>query len=117
MKRQGFLLSDGKTFNACYFINTYCRINVREVLDTKFKRQLLIDISMLVMEVCMCFRCSINDAQQAIINYYLEHPETVSLIRTSEIFIKETELNSNDRILYPKYKGSFISHIKIREHE
>lgn len=117
MKRQGFLLSDGKSFNACYFINTYCRINVREMLDTKFKRQLLIDISMLVMEVCMCFRCSINDAQQAIINYYLEHPETVSLIRTSEIFIKETELNSNDRILYPKYKGSFISHIKIREHE
>lgn len=117
MKRQGFLLSDGKAFNACYFINTYCKINVQEVLDTKFKRQLLIDISMLVMEVCLCFRCSISDAQQAIINFYLEHPETISLIRTSEIFIKETELNSNDRILFPKYKGSFISHIKIREHE
>lgn len=114
MKRQGYLLSNGKAFSAAYFVNPYSQVDVEAVLDGKFHRQLLIDISDLVMEMCLSYRCSINTAQQAVIDYYQAHPETVSLIRTSEIFIKETELNKNDRILYPKYKGSFVSHIKLR---
>ena len=114
MKRQGYLLSNGRAFSAAYFVNPYSRVDVEAVLDRKFHRQLLIDISDLVMEMCLAYRCSINTAQQAVIDYYQAHPETVSLIRTSEIFIKETELNKNDRILYPKYKGSFVSHIKLR---
>lgn len=114
MKRQGYLLSNGRAFSAAYFVNPYSRVDVEAVLDGKFHRQLLIDISDLVMEMCLAYRCSINTAQQAVIDYYQAHPDTVSLIRTSEIFIKETELNKNDRILYPKYKGSFVSHIKLR---
>jgi len=115
MKRQGYMLSNDKTFSAAYFINPYCKVDVQEVLDDKFHRQLLIDISDLVMEICLRYRCGINGAQQAVIDYYQAHPDVVSLIRTSEIFIKETELNKNDRILYPKYKGSFVSHIKVRK--
>lgn len=114
MKRQGYMLSSGKAFSAAYFVNPFSQIDVDAVLDKKFYRQLLIDISNIVMEMCLTFRCSISDAKQAVIDYYQAHPETVSLIRTSEIFIKETELNKNDRILYPKYKDSFVSHIKIR---
>ena len=114
MKRQGYLLSNDKAFNAAYFINPYCEVDVKEVLEDKFRRQLLIDISDLVMEICLQYRCGISVGQQAVIDYYLAHPDVVSLIRTSEIFIKETELNKNDRILYPKYKGSFVSHIKLR---
>lgn len=114
MKRQGYLLSNGKAFSAAYFVNPYSQVDVEAVLDEKFHRKLLIDISDLVMEMCLTYRCSINTAQQAVIDYYQAHPETASLIRTSEIFIKETELNKNDRILYPKYKGSFVSHIKLR---
>ena len=117
MKRQGFVLSDEKAFSACYFVNPTCKIDVQEVLHAKFKRQLLIDISYLVMELCQYYRCSISKGQQAVIDFYQARPDRVSLIRTSEIFIKETELNKNDRILYPKYKGSFISHIKIRSYE
>lgn len=115
MKRQGYLLSNEKAFSAAYFINPYCAVDVPAVLDDKFHRQLLIDISDLVMEICLRFRCSINGAQQAVIDYYQAHTEVVSLIRTSEIFIKETELNKNDRLLYPKYKGSFVSHLKLRK--
>ena len=114
MKRQGYLLSNGRAFSAAYFISPNSKEDVGRVLEDKFHRQLLIDISDLVMEMCLTYRCSINKAQQAVIDYYQAHPETVSLIRTSEIFIKETELNKNDRILYPKYKGSFVSHIKLR---
>ena len=114
MKRQGYQLSNGKAFSAVYFVNPSSRVDIEVVLDEKFHRQLLIDISDLVMEICLTYRCSINDAQQAVIDYYQAHAEMVSLIRTSEIFIKETELNKNDRILYPKYKGSFVSHIKLR---
>ena len=115
MKRQGYTLSNDKFFSAAYFINPVCNVDVQAVLDRAFYRQLLIDISDLVMEICLAFRCSISTAQQAIIDYYQSQPDRVSLIRTSEIFIKETELNKNDRILYPKYKGSFVSHIKLRK--
>ena len=114
MKRQGYLLSNDKAFSAAYFINPSCEVDVQSVLDKKFYRQLLIDISDLVMEICLFYRCDISDAQQAVIDFYLAQADRVSLIRTSEIFIKETELNKNDRILYPKYKGSFVSHIKLR---
>lgn len=115
MKRQGYMLTNDKAFSAAYFINPCCKVDVQSVLDKKFYRQLLIDISDLVMEICLFYRCSINDAQQAVIDFYLAQTDRVSLIRTSEIFIKETELNKNDRILYPKYKGSFVSHIKLRK--
>lgn len=115
MKRQGYLLSNDKAFSAAFFINPYCEVDVQAVLDDKFHRQLLIDISDLVMEICLRYRCSISGAQQAVIAFYHAFPEYVSLIRTSEIFIKETELNINDRLLYPKYKGSYVSHIKLRK--
>jgi len=114
MKRQGYMLSNGRAFSAAYFVNPFSSVDVEAVLGEKFHRQLLIDISDLVMELCLVYRCSINGAQEAVIDFYLSHPDRVSLIRTSEIFIKETELNKNDRILYPKYKGSFVSHIKLR---
>lgn len=117
MKRQGYQLQNGKAFSTAYFINPHIEVDVRAVLEDKFRRQLLIDISDLVMELCLRYRCSINAAQEAVIDYYQAHHDMVSLIRTSEIFIKETELNKNDRILYPKYKSSFVSHIKLRSYE
>lgn len=117
MKRQGIFLSNGKSFNACYFVKPNSNIDVFKLLRTRFKKQSLIDISNLVMEFCLQYRCSIKDGQQAVINFYQSQPNNVSLIRTSEIFIKETELKKNDRILYPKYKGSFVSHIKLRNYE
>ena len=115
MKRQGYLLPNDKSFSAAYFIESGVKVDVQGVLDVKFFRQLLIDISDLVMKLCLQYRCGISIAQQAVIDYYLAHSDVVSLIRTSEIFIKETELNKNDRILYPKYKGSFVSHLKLRK--
>lgn len=117
MRRQGYLLSNGKTFSAAYFINPCCSIVIQDVLNKFFPRKKLIDISDLVMAICLNYRCGINDAQQEVIDYYLSHSDRVSLIRTSEIFIKETELNKYDRILYPKYKGSFVSHLILRGHE
>lgn len=114
MKTQDYMLSSGNSFRACYFVNPFCKIDVLGVLSANYKRQPLIDVSQLIMELCLRYRCSINTAQQAVISYYQSNTEKVSLIRTSEIFIKERELNKNDRILYPNYKGSFISHIKIR---
>ena len=114
MKTQDYILSSGNSFRACYFVNPFCKIDIHGLLCANYKRQQLIDVSQLIMELCLRYRCSINTAQQTVIDYYQSNTEKVSLIRTSEIFIKERELNKNDRILYPNYKGSFISHIKIR---
>lgn len=117
MKSQDITLANGEAFRACYFINPNCKVDVPKILDLQFRRQLLIDISKLVMELCLYFRCSIEDAQLAVIDFYRTHPERVSIIRTSEIFIKTQELNERDRNLYPIYKGSYVSHIKLRSYE
>ena len=114
MRSQGYSLSTGKSFGACYFIRNSTTLDVCEILNQKFRKQSLVDVSKLVLEICLNYRVSIIDAQKAVLDYYQASSGKISLIRTSEIFIKETELNNNDRILYPNYKGSYISHIKIR---
>ena len=114
MRSQGYSLSTGRSFGACYFIRNNTALDVHEILNLKFRKQSLVDVSKLVLEICLYYRVSIIDAQKAVLDYYQASIGKVSLVRTSEIFIKETELNSNDRILYPNYKGSYISHIKIR---
>lgn len=114
MRSQGYSLSTGKSFGACYFIRNNTALDVCEILNLKFRKQSLVDVSKLVLEICLYYRVSIIDAQKAVLEYYQASKGKVSLIRTSEIFIKGTELNNNDRILYPNYKGSYISHIKIR---
>lgn len=114
MRSLGYSLSTGKSFSACYFIRKKTALDVCEILNLKFRKQSLVDVSKLVLEICLYYRVSIRSAQQSILDFYHASSGKVSLIRTSEIFIKETELNSNDRVLYPNYKGSFISHIKIR---
>lgn len=114
MRTLGYSLSTGKSFNACYFIAKNTILDVDVILNLRFRKQSLIDVSKLVLEICLYYRVSIKVAQQAVLDFYHASSDRISLIRTSEIFIKETELNSNDRVLYPNYKGSYISHIKIR---
>lgn len=115
MKNIGFKLSNEKTFNCNYFISSRsCNVSIVEFIRDHYEGETCIDLANLVLRLCLEYRIKVEDAHNLIISFYLSNMENVSLIRTSEIFIKEKDFSKNDRVLYPKYHDSFVSHIKIR---
>ena len=114
MKNIGCVIGNNKTFTCNYFIMDNQEINIEEFILNKYNNKKLLDIAELVFELCYTYRISIATAQQKIIQYHIENPYKTSLLRTSEIFIKKAELSPSDKILYPKYKDSYVSHIKLR---
>jgi DNA-binding CsgD family transcriptional regulator len=73
-----------------------------------------IDLSQLAFRLCVDYRVSCNNAKEFIINEYKAKTDSISLVRTSEIFIKEKEFSKKEKVFYPKYKDSYISHIILR---
>lgn len=71
-------------------------------------------IPSLVLELAMKFRFNMDSIHQIIIEQYNIHKEHLSLERTSEIFIKKREIKKGDRILFPKYQDSYVSHLIVR---
>jgi hypothetical protein len=68
----------------------------------------------LVLELAIKFRLKIESIHQLIIDGYKSHKEFLSFERTSEIFVKKQEIKEGDRILFPKYNDSYISHVIVR---
>lgn len=114
MRNAGYKLANEKTFACCYFISSPSDIDVHEHVLACSKGQKCIDIADIILSMCLKHRVRVDVAQQLFIDYYKSNEESLSLVRTSEIFIKETEFNKYDVVLYPKYKDSFVSHIIIR---
>lgn len=114
MRNAGYKLANEKTFACCYFVSNHSDIDVREHVMACSKGQKCIDIADIILSICLKHRVRVDVAQQLFIEYYKSNEESLSLVRTSEIFIKETEFNKYDVVLYPKYKDSFVSHIIIR---
>lgn len=116
MKNIGCVIDNNKTFTCNYFIKKNQDFNIENFIIDAYNNKRLLDIAELVWKLCYTYRISIADAQQRIIQYHIENPDKTSLLRTSEIFIKKAELSSTDKILYPKYKDSYVSHLKLRSH-
>jgi len=73
-----------------------------------------IDLSLLIFTLCTIFRKSLSSTKDYIIEEYKRNKEYISLVRTSEVFIKSGKFAENSTVIYPKYKDSFISHLIIR---
>ncbi len=69
----------------------------------------------LTFKIATDFRIRIEDAHQIIIDQYLRYKEHLSFERTSEIFVKKSEIKKGEKILFPKYRDSFVSHLIVRE--
>lgn len=116
MKNSGLKLSNEKTFSCSYFIsNNADKISVFEFIKDRYIGETFIDIADLILNLCLIYRLTVEVAQDKVLSFYAENIDNVSLIRTSEIFIKERDFSKNDKILYPKYKDSFVSHLKLRK--
>lgn len=68
----------------------------------------------LVLELVMKFRQKVETIHKLIIDQYKIHKDFLSFERTSEIFVKRQEIKNGDRIFFPKYNDSYISHLIVR---
>lgn len=116
MRNANLRLSNERTFSCSYFISHQENdIDMLNFITNKYWGETCIDIADLILNLCLEYRITLESAQNKVLSYYRKNRDNVSLIRTSEIFIKEREFSKNDKILYPKYQDSFVSHLKLRK--
>jgi hypothetical protein len=115
MNSVGCKLSNNKSFVCSYVLSDKgITISLPQYVKKIYPNKRSIDLSQLVFKLCIDFRVSCDEAKEFVINEYKNNTEQISLIRTSEVFIKEKEFSSKEKIFYPKYKDSYISHIILR---
>ncbi|MFH0736526.1 MAG: hypothetical protein V1773_18035 [bacterium] len=94
--------------------NNTIKLDLYEYLITNY-RESYIHIPDLVLRLICEYRIKLKSIHEFIINSYIANKEKFTLDRTSEIFIKKSEIKENEKILYPIYINSYISHIKVRK--
>jgi hypothetical protein len=111
----GSKLSNKKSFVCSYILSKEgITTSLLRYLKKVYPDKRSIDLNQLVFKLCVDYRVSCNDAKDYIINEYKANTEQISLVRTSEVFIKEKEFSQKEKVFYPKYKDSYISHIILR---
>ena len=69
----------------------------------------------LVLDMATTFRQSVENIQKIIIDQYKLYKESFSFERTSEIFVKKSDIKSGDKIFFPKYNDAYVSHLIVRK--
>ncbi len=111
-----YKLSNGKTFSFSYFLSSHSILmpSLIDFIKKNYPERKNIDLSLLIFTLCTKFRKSLSCTKDYIIEEYKQNKEYISLVRTSEVFIKSGKFAENNAVIYPKYKDSFISHLIIR---
>lgn len=110
MKNFDYELSNSfKSLSCVYYINDVKpNINLREFIIKEFKSK-HIHIPNLILKIALQYRYKINDIKNLIVKQALVEENKISFQRTSEIFIRNSELE-----FIPKFKGSYISHLLLQ---
>lgn len=110
MKNLDYELSNNlKSFACVYYINPEKpNFNLLNFIKSEYQGK-HIHIPNLILKIALKYRHRINDIKQHIIEQALSDSNSFSLQRTSEIFIRGTEIN-----FVPQFKDSYISHILLQ---
>jgi len=110
MKNLDYELSNNlKSFSCLYYINSSIpTFNLLDFIKKHYQGR-HIHIPNLVLKIALEYRYSLSVIREYVIKQAIEHLEKLSLQRTSEIFIRNTEID-----FVPKYKGSYVSHLLIQ---
>jgi hypothetical protein len=110
LKNLDFELSNNsKSFSCVYYINKEKpQLNLLEFIKSEYKGK-LIHIPNLILKIALLYRYKITDIKEIIIDQVLADNNSYSFQRTSEIFIRDTEIN-----FMPKFKDSYISHLLLQ---
>ncbi|OLE51735.1 MAG: hypothetical protein AUG51_21515 [Acidobacteria bacterium 13_1_20CM_3_53_8] len=105
--------SSDKGIVCCYIISEEHRdFNILDYVSKNYENNYLY-LPELVFRIATEFRWSIQRTQQVIMDQYSQRKELFSIERTSEIFIKTSEIKDEDKILFPKYNDAYISHMVV----
>lgn len=109
MKNLDYELSSNlKSFSCAYYVNPEKpNLNLLEFIKSEYQGN-NIHIPKLILKIALRYRYRINDIKKMIIEQALANSNTFSLQRTSEIFIRKTEID-----FFPQYKDSYISHLLL----
>lgn len=110
LKNLDYELSNNlKSFSCVYYINKdKPQLNLLDFIKSEYKGK-HIHVPNLILKIALKYRYPINDIKQLIIEQALADSNSVSLQRTSEIFIRNTEIN-----FVPQFKDSYISHLLLQ---
>jgi len=110
LKNLDYELSNNvKSFACVYYVNPEKpKLNLLSFIKSEYQGK-HIHIPNLILKIALKFRYRISDIKQLIIEQALADSNSFSLQRTSEIFIRNTEIN-----FVPQFKDSYISHLLLQ---
>lgn len=112
----GIQTSSHKNILCCYVLKNHPReFNLLEFISVRWGNIRYLYLPLVVFEIARTYRVSVEESQDMIVAEYRSHKRHLSFERTSEIFIREAEINDRDKILFPKYNDSYISHLVVRK--
>jgi hypothetical protein len=112
----GIQTSLHKKILCSFVLQDYPReFNLLEFLSKRWGNARYLYLPEVVFEIARTYRVSVEKSQDMIVSEYRVHKNYLSFERTSEIFIREGEITDRDKILFPKYNGSYISHLVVRK--
>lgn len=100
--------TDIKSLSCVYFKKSSSKkFNLHTFLKKEYRSK-YIQIPKLIFKIATKYRFSIEEIKNIILVQSLDNSEHISLQRTSEKFIR-----NDGEIFFPKYKGSYISHLLL----
>lgn len=110
LKNLDYELSNNlKSFSCVYYVSKEKpNLNLLDFIKSEFNGK-HIHIPNLILKIALKYRYRINEIKELIIEQALADSNSFSLQRTSEIFIRNTEIN-----FVPQFKDSYISHLLLQ---
>jgi hypothetical protein len=109
----GYYKYSKRAVGCCYVLSKIDQFDLLDYIKKNYVKN-YIYLPQLVLDIALDKRISIEETQNLIIEQYKKHKEYFSFERTSEVFIKKLDIIENDKILFPKHNGAYISHLIVR---
>ncbi len=115
LRNLGISTINNKSVNCTYILaKPKIQFNLLTYIENRFAGN-YIYVPDLVLDIALNLRLQIQQIHDLIIEQYKIYKEFISFERTSEIFVKKSDILSGDKIFFPKYNDSYISHLIIRK--
>lgn len=111
-----YSLSDGRGFSCSYFLSNEALTlpSLPRFMEMYFPHEKMVDTNRIIWKICTIYRKSLAEAKDYIVEQYKLNKSLLAPVRTSEIFVNKSENRNEDKVAYPRYKDSYISHLMIK---
>lgn len=112
-----YTLSNGKGFSCSYFLShdSVTLPSLPQLIMMYFPQEKMIDTNKIIWKICTVYRKSLTEAKEYVVEQYKLNKSLLAPVRTSEIFVNKSENRNEDKVAYPRYKDSYISHLMTKK--